>query len=708
MSEFGIACNDWRRLAEEIRRHDALYYQFDKPIISDGEYDSLRRKLEDLEKQYPELATPDSPTQKVGAAPLEKFAKVRHSVPMLSLANAFSEEDVREWDARNKKFLGLPEDFEIAYVCEQKIDGLSFSARYEGGKFVLGLTRGDGEVGENITDNLATILPKELKGDFPKILEVRGEVYMSHKNFAELNAILSDGEKFANPRNAAAGSLRQKDASITASRKLSYFVYGIAENSVIPAQAGIFINAHKDSRLRGNDSYINCMNKLKTFGFNIIPQETAISIENLLNNYNKTIKNRANLAYDIDGLVYKINNLELRKRLGEVARAPRWAIAHKFPAEQAVTTIEAIDIQVGRTGALTPVARLKPITVGGVVVSNATLHNEDEIERKDIRVGDWVVVQRAGDVIPQVVSVDVARRIAGAEKYKFPEICPVCGSHAVREEGEAARRCTGGLTCPAQSVERIRHFVARGALDIEGLGEKQIQAFWEAGLIKNIADIFALKDKAEEISAREGWGKKSLENLLSAIEKSRFVALDKFIFALGIRHIGEVTAKLLAREYVSADAWLSAMKSLMTDDRLQMTSEDNPSSSAIRHPLSEIKNIHGIGEIVAQSLADFFAEAHNVEIVEKLIGILKIADVQAPTNLDSKVAGKMVVFTGTLEKMSRGEAKERAENMGAKVASSVSAKTDFVVAGADAGSKLKKATELGVKILSEDEWLALQ
>jgi len=700
MTDLENAKQDWQKLAEEIRRHDALYYQFDKPIISDTEYDALRRKLEDLEKQYPELQTPDSPTQKVGFAPLEKFAKVRHSVPMLSLANAFSEEDVREWDARNKKFLGLAEDFEITYVCEQKIDGLSFSARYDGGKFVLGLTRGDGEVGENITDNLATILPLELNGDFPKILEVRGEVYMSHKNFAELNSSLSDGEKFANPRNAAAGSLRQKDATITASRKLSYFVYGIAENSVMPAEAGI----HQEEKL---DTSVRWYDKIKNLGLQIIEYDNASSIGNLLTNYNNTIKNRANLDYDIDGLVYKVDDLELRKRLGEVARAPRWAIAHKFPAEQAVTTIEAIDIQVGRTGALTPVARLKPITVGGVVVSNATLHNEDEIERKDIRVGDWVVVQRAGDVIPQVVSVDVARRPEGAEKYKFPEICPVCGSHAVREEGEAARRCTGGLTCAAQSVERIRHFVARGALDIEGLGEKQILGFWEAGLIKNIADIFALKDRAGEISAREGWGKKSLENLLSAIEKSRFVALDKFIFALGIRHIGEVTAKLLAREYVSADAWLSAMKSLMTDDRLQMTNEDNSSPSAIRHPLSEIKNIHGIGEIVARSLADFFAEAHNVEIVEKLLQILQISDVQASTNIDSKVAGKTVVFTGTMEKMSRGEAKERAENMGAKVASSVSAKTDFVVAGADAGSKLKKATELGVKVLSEDEWLEL-
>ncbi|MEK6746087.1 MAG: NAD-dependent DNA ligase LigA [Pseudomonadota bacterium] len=654
----------WQKLAKEIRHHDALYYQQDRSIISDAEYDKLRRELEGLEKKFPQLQTQDSPTQKVGAPPLEKFAKVKHSMPMLSLNNAFSEEDVREWDARNKKFLGLSDDTKIAYAIEEKIDGLSFSARYENGKFVLGLTRGDGEVGENITDNLSTILPLELENNPPKILEVRGEVYMSHQNFNELNLSLADEEKFANPRNAAAGSLRQKDASITAGRKLGYFVHGVGESSFVTHSA------------------IGLMEKIKDWGFKAIQEKKAENVDDLLSYYLKLQESRGHLPYEIDGVVYKIDDLELRKRLGEVARAPRWAIAHKFPAEQAVTVIESIDIQVGRTGALTPVARLKPITVGGVVVSNATLHNEDEIARKDIRVGDTVVVQRAGDVIPQIVS---ATRKIETPKYIFPDICPVCGSHAVREEGEAARRCTGGLRCEAQLVERIRHFVSRGAMDIEGLGEKQIQAFWNDGLIKNVTDIFTLAEKSDEIEKREGWGKKSLENLLAAIEKSRDVTLEKFIYALGIRHIGEVTAKLLAREYSNAGNWFAGMRNLDAE-RLQ--------------------NINGIGGVVAKSLADFFAENHNAEIVEKLLTQLRVMDAKKIES-NSPVAGKTVVFTGTLVKMTRAEAKERAETLGAKVASSVSAQTDFVIAGADAGSKLKKATELGVRVLSEDEWLEM-
>ncbi len=677
------ANRQWKKLAAEIRHHDALYYQQDRPVISDAEYDSLRRELENLEKQFPELQTPDSPTQKVGAPPLEKFAKVKHSVPMLSLNNAFSEEDVREWDARNKKFLGFDEGAKIDYIYEPKIDGLSFSARYENGKFVQGLTRGDGELGENITENLATVLPRELKGNPPKILEVRGEVYMSHANFADINATLSDDEKFANPRNAAAGSLRQKDANITASRKLSYFVYGWGEMS----------------ESLGN-SHMQIMTKLKDYGLELILGRLTFKILNIpalasdiphfLDIHQKISKGDIKLDFDIDGLVYKVNKLELRERLGEVARAPRWAIAHKFPAEQAVTVVEAIDIQVGRTGTLTPVARLKPITVGGVVVSNATLHNQDEIERKDIRVGDTVVVQRAGDVIPQVVSVDVSKRPAHSHKYIFPDVCPVCGSHATREEGEAAIRCTGGLLCEAQLVERIRHFVARGALDIEGLGEKQIQAFWNDGLIKNVTDIFSLKEKAADIEKREGWGKKSLDNLLNAIETARNVSLEKFIYALGIRHVGEVTAKLLAREFSTDKNWFAAMKELPTNAEIS----------------AQVQNINGIGGIVAQSLSDFFAEEHNVEIVEKLVAELNIADAKVASG-NSQVSGKTVVFTGTLVKMTRAEAKERAENLGAKVASSVSAKTDFVIAGADAGSKLKKAAELNVKVLSEDEWLEL-
>ncbi len=665
----------WQKLAQEIRHHDALYYQQDKPIIADSEYDKLRRELEELEKKFPQLQTPDSPTQKIGAAPLEKFAKVKHSVPMLSLSNAFSEEDVREWDARNKKFLGLGEDDKIFYVCEQKIDGLSFSARYENGKFVLGLTRGDGDVGENITDNMRQIIgfPSVLKMENPpKVLEVRGEVFMLHQVFEQLNENRrKNGEQeFSNPRNAAAGSLRQLDPQITYDRNLTYFIYGWGELS---------------DDIKSGSTHSLFMLKLQSFGFRIVPhfpskQTIMADLENALDYYKKLFQDRVNIHHDIDGLVYKIDDLELRKRLGEIARAPRWAIAHKFPAEQAVTVLEGIDIQVGRTGTLTPVARLKPITVGGVVVSNATLHNEDEIARKDIRIGDTVVVQRAGDVIPQIVS---ATRKIDSAKYIFPDVCPVCGGHAVREEGEVARRCTAGLLCEAQLVERIRHFVSRGAMDIEGLGEKQIQAFWHDGLIKNVTDIFTLAEKSADIEKREGWGKKSLENLLVAIEKSRNVPLEKFIFALGIRHVGEVTAKLLAREYGSANNWLDVMKNL-DQERLH--------------------NIHGIGGIVAKSLADFFAENHNVEIVEKLLAQLNIADAKKIES-NSPVAGKTVVFTGTLTKMTRAEAKERAESLGAKVASSVSAQTDFVVAGDDVGSKLKKAKELNVKVLSEDEWL---
>lgn len=677
---FEDAKQRWQKLAQEIRHHDTLYYQQDRPVIADSEYDKLRHELEDLEKKFPQLQTPDSPTQKVGAAPLEKFAKVKHSVPMLSLNNAFSEEDVETFIVRIRSFLNISRDEELNILCEPKIDGLSFSARYENGKFVLGLTRGDGEVGENITDNLATILPEKLHGDFPKILEVRGEVYMSHENFAKLNEGLDDEEKFSNPRNAAAGSLRQLDSSITKKRNLSYFVYGWGEVS------NISILGDTQSRV---------MKSLAKLGITITPEEAFIGTDNIrfaLQKVSGNIENiwsiyqdvrdyvRNYLEFDIDGMVYKVDRLDYQKRLGEIARAPRWAIAHKFPAEQAVTVLEGIDIQVGRTGTLTPVARLKPITVGGVVVSNATLHNEDEIERKDIRIGDTVVVQRAGDVIPQIVS---ATRKTDTPKYEFPKICPVCGSHAVREEGEVARRCTGGLLCEAQLVERIRHFVSRGAMDIEGLGEKQIQAFWHDGLIKNVTDIFTLAEKSADIEKREGWGKKSLENLLVAIEKSRNVQLEKFIFALGIRHVGEVTAKLLAREYGSAKNWFAVMKEL-DQERLQ--------------------NIHGIGGIVAKSLADFFAENHNVEIVEKLLAQLNIADAKKIES-NSPVAAKTVVFTGTLTKMTRAEAKERAESLGAKVASSVSAQTDFVVAGEDAGSKLKKAKELNIQVLSEDEWL---
>jgi DNA ligase (NAD+) len=671
------------KLAAEIEKHNRLYYQNDAPIISDAEYDKLMRELEKLEQEFPILQTPQSPSQKVGAAPLEKFAKVKHKVPMLSLNNAFSEEEVREWDARNKKFLGLLDDKvtglkeQIAYYCEPKIDGLSFSARYIAGRLEVATTRGDGEVGENITENIQQVIafPSNLKGSYPEVLEVRGEVYMPRDTFNQLNENQeANGEAlYANPRNAAAGSLRQLDAEITKLRKLKYFVYGWGEIS----------------KPLGLTQY-DCIQTLLSFGFTTIEArrttgQRAETLQELMEFHGELLQRRASLSYDIDGLVYKIDNLEYQKKLGFVGRAPRWALAHKFPAEQAITMVEGIDIQVGRTGTLTPVARLKPITVGGVVVSNATLHNEDEIARKDIRVGDTVVVQRAGDVIPQVV--EVKSHAENSVAYIFPDRCPVCGSLAVREESEVARRCTGGLSCEAQLVERLRHFVSRGALDIEGLGEKQITAFWHDGLIKNAADIFTLHQKIDIIEKREGWGKKSADNLVVAIEAAKTVPLAKFIFALGIRHVGEITAKLLAKQYGSFAAWFAVMRLLPEN-------------------IEELENIGGIGPKVATSIADFFREPHNVGVVEKLAFHLRIADYEN-TTVQSAVTGKTVVFTGSLIKMTRDAAKATAERLGAKVASSVSAKTDYVIAGEDAGSKLKKANELGIKILNEDEWLEM-
>lgn len=660
------------KLAAEIRHHNKLYYQHDNPLISDAEYDKLMRELETLEKEFPILQTKDSPTQKVGAAPLEKFAKVKHKVPMLSLNNAFDEEEVREWEERNKKFLGTAAP--LYYVCEHKIDGVSFSALYEHRALVYVSTRGDGEEGEVVTENMLTIenFPKTLPPGAPDMIEVRGEVFMTHKAFASLNAQFEEDDRFANPRNAAAGSLRQLDSAVTASRPLSYFVYGWGAIS----DDAMFENSH-----------ITAIRKLREWGFRGLPQEghlylTGALLSRLLAYYESQLKIRAELPYDIDGLVYKIDDLELREKLGFVGRAPRWAIAHKFPAEQAITVLEGIDIQVGRTGTLTPVARLKPVTVGGVVVSNATLHNEDEIARKGVRVGDTIVVQRAGDVIPQIV--EVKSHAPHSKPYVFPDHCPVCGAFAVREEGEAARRCTGGLSCEAQLVERLRHFVSRGALDIEGLGEKQITAFWQDGLIKDAADIFTLHEKAGEIERREGWGKKSVDNLMAAIEKAKDVPLAKFIFALGIRHVGEITAKLLAKQYGSYQAWFDAMGEGSAD----------------------IENIDGIGPKVAAAIADFFKESHNTDVVKRLAAHLRIADYEN-VSVESAVTGKTVVFTGTLVKMTRDAAKATAERLGAKVASSVSAKTDFVIAGEDAGSKLKKATELGVRVLSEDEWLEM-
>ena len=670
------------RLSAEIRAHDARYYQQDAPSISDAQYDALRQQLEALEAAHPELVQADSPTQTVGAAVAEGFGKVTHRVPMLSLANAFSREDVEDFIARVRRFLELPEDANVALVCEPKIDGLSFSARFEHGKLMQAATRGDGTVGEDITANIRAVqgFPTTLQGA-PDVLEVRGEVYMRKDDFAALNAAQEAAGKkiFANPRNAAVGSLRQLDAAITAQRKLSYFVYSWGELSTPLA-----------------DTQHGSLSYLAGLGFHTNPRTVLCeSSDELVAHYEATQVERSALPYDIDGMVYKVNRLDWQRRLGQVARAPRWAIAHKFPAEQAVTRIEGIDIQVGRTGALTPVARLAPVNVGGVLVSNATLHNADEIARLDARVGDHVVIQRAGDVIPQVVSVrtDMPR---GTEAYMFPTECPACGSHAMREEGEVVVRCTGGLVCPAQALERLRHFVSRDAMDIEGLGEKQIETFLREGLIQSPADIFTLEVRDAQSLARlknrEGWGEKSALKLFAAIDAARGQSLPRFIFALGIRHIGEETAKLIARHYMSLAAWLEAMRALAAGD------------AATR---AELGSIDGIGDTVLNTLSAFFAEVHNQQMLDALVAQLRIPDYQPVVRQDSVVAGKTVVFTGTLARLGRKEAKAHAESLGAKVAGSVSKKTDYVIAGADAGSKLKNAQALGVNVLSEDAWIKL-
>lgn len=670
------------RLSDEIRGHNLRYYREDAPTISDAEYDGLMRQLEALEAEFPQLVRSDSPTQKVGAAAGDGFAKVTHSMPMLSLTNAFSETDVAEFIQRVRNFLELNDDAPVELVCEPKIDGLSFAARFEKGRLVQAATRGDGEVGEDITANLKQVngFPHQIHGA-PDVLEVRGEIYMRKDDFAALNAAQAAAGKkiFANPRNAAAGSTRQLDPAITAQRRLSYFVYGWGELSE-PL----------------GDTQFAVIEKLKTFNLTVNDDtKRCDSLAQVMQHYGYARDHRAALAYDIDGYVYKVNRLDWQRRLGQVARAPRWAIAHKFPAEQAVTVVEGIDIQVGRTGALTPVARLAPVNVGGVLVSNATLHNADEIQRLGVRVGDTVVIQRAGDVIPQVVKVrdDLPR---GAQDYAFPEICPACGSHAVRDAGEVVVRCTGGLICPAQALERLRHFVGRNAMDIEGLGEKQIAMFMEEGLIKTPADIFTLQARDAEgltrLKNREGWGEKSATKLFAAIDDARSRSLPRFIYALGIRHIGEETAKLLAKHYSTLDAWFDAMEAIARGD------------AAV---IQDLQSVDGIGQTVIDALQAFFAEPHNRDMLAALQQQVRI-DAYAPVvRTDSAVAGKTVVFTGTMSRLGRKEAKAHAESLGAKVAGSVSGKTDYLIAGADAGSKLKNAQALGVQVLSEDEWIAL-
>jgi DNA ligase (NAD+) len=673
-----------KRLAGEIARHDKLYYQKDAPEVSDAAYDALRRRNAAIEKRFPDLMRADSPSQRVGAAPSGGFAKVRHPHAMLSLDNAMNEEEVREFFKSVRNFFRAPEDVKrvepetIAVMAEPKIDGLSASIRYEKGKLVLGATRGDGVTGEDITANIKTLasVPKELKGrDWPGIIEVRGEVYMEHPGFFALNKEREkeDEPVFANPRNAAAGSLRQLDSTITAKRPLKFFAYAWGETD------RPFAKTHEEA--------LKC---LKSWGFTVDPHSKLCrGVEAVLAFHRDMAAKRAQLPYDIDGVVYKVNDLDLEERLGFVSRAPRWAIAHKFPAERAQTLLKKIRIQVGRRGTLTPVADLEPITVGGVVVSHATLHNEDEIKRKDIREGDTVVIQRAGDVIPQVVEVVQDSGHEKRARFKFPHECPECGSSAVREEGEAAWRCTN-IACPAQAVERLRHFVSRNALDIEGMGDKHITEFWRDKLIRNPADIFRLKP--EQLEEREGWGELSARKLIAAIDARRNISLDRFIYALGIPQVGESTAKLLARHYRSFKAWRKAM-----------TAAKDKSSEAWR----ELNDIQNIGEDTAADIVGFFAEKHNQKVLDELESEMRVNDFHAPSAGNSPLAGKSIVFTGTLEGMSRPEAKARAEALGALVASSVSAKTDYLVVGADPGSKAKKAKELGVKILGEEEWLKL-
>jgi len=676
------------RLGEEIGAHDRRYYADDAPTVSDADYDALRRRYEAIEAAFPEFATPDSLTKKVGAAPSEKFAKVRHRVAMLSLGNVFRDVEVADFVTRVRRFLGFGPEAPLAVTAEPKIDGLSCSLRYVKGELVEAATRGDGFEGEDVTANVCTVgeIPKALAGAAPEILEVRGEVYMTHLDFAALNARRAQGGKtlFANPRNAAAGSLRQLDPAITAGRPLHFFAYAWGEVSTLPASTQMgMIAAFKDCGLPVNPLIVLCH-----------------SADELIAHYRRIEQMRARLGYDIDGVVYKVDSLALQNRLGFVSRSPRWAVAHKFPAEKATTVLRAIDIRVGRTGALTPTARLDPVTVGGVVVSNATLHNEDEIARKDIRIGDTVTVQRAGDVIPQVLGPILDKRPKNSKPYVFPSTCPICGSAAVREidpktgTADVVRRCTGGLVCAAQAVERLKHFVSRNAFDIEGLGEKQIEQFFRDGLIKTPADIFALKARdarsLQKLKDREGFGETSVQNLFRAIEERRTIPLNRFIFALGIRHVGETNARRLARYFGSFEA-------------LRSTGRVATEGSEAR---AEINNIEGFGEVVAEAIADFFAEKHNEDVLDALLAHVTPLPMEAIAST-SRVAGKTVVFTGSLERMTRDEAKVMAERLGAKVAASVSKKTDLVVAGPGAGSKLAKAAELGIETMSEEDWLRL-
>ncbi|MDE2005326.1 MAG: NAD-dependent DNA ligase LigA [Rhodospirillales bacterium] len=667
-------------LAAEIARHDRLYHQQDAPEITDAEYDALRARNAAIEARFPGLIRSDSPSRRVGAPPDGGFAKLRHAQPMLSLDNVFDAEGFAEFRARIRRFLGLAVETALHFVAEPKIDGLSINLAYERGHFVRGATRGDGTEGEDVTENLRTIraVPARLRGHAPDFIEIRGEVFITKADFLRLNAAQeAAGEKlFANPRNAAAGGLRQLDPAITASRPLSLFAYAMGEASEAPA------TTHHDY-----------LRRLKDWGFHVNPLSRLLANEDDAAAFQAEMaEHRAGLAYDIDGVVYKVNELALQQRLGFVGRAPRWAVAWKFPAEQARTVLRAIRIQVGRTGALTPVAELDPVNVGGVLVARASLHNEDEIARKDIRVGDTVIVQRAGDVIPQIVAIVAERRPHDAEPYHFPDHCPVCGSLAPRPPDEAVRRCTGGLTCPAQVVERLIHFASRLAFDIEGMGEKTVTEFHDAGWLASPADIFRLAAREAEIAAREGWGEVSARNLIRAIDSRRAIPLDRFIYALGIRRIGERNARLLARHYGGFEEWRAGMLAARVV------------GSEARETLGSIV---GIGPAIAEELVEFFAEPRNLATLDDLAAELTILPAAEAAAASGPFAGKILVFTGTLETMTRPEAKARAEALGARVTDSVSKKTDFVIVGAEAGSKARKAAELGVRVLTEAEFQAL-
>lgn len=667
-------------LAKEIEKADIAYYQNDAPYLDDAAYDKLRRLNDALEAKFPALIRNDSPSKRVGAMVKSEFKKVELSVPMLSLADIFSEEELKDFIMSIKRFLNSSDD--IIFTSEPKMDGLSFSALYVNGIFTRGSTRGDGKIGEDITENLKAIrgFPLFLNKEAPEVFEVRGEVFMSKADFLALNQKNEEEHKktFANPRNAAAGSLRQLDTRITKERRLSFLVYTWGEVSEIRWK-----------------SQVEFLEYVKELGFPVNPYNKVCRNEQeLLDSFETLMENRADLPYDIDGIVYKVNDLELQKRLGFLTRTPRWAIAHKFPAEQAITRLNNIRVQVGRTGALTPVADLEPVNVGGVLVSHATLHNEDEIKRKDIRIGDMVIIQRAGDVIPQVVSVLTEKRSTELPEFQFPTVCPECGAHAIREEDEAVRRCTGGLSCPAQAVERLKHFVSREAFNIEGLGDKVIDEFYKEGIIKTPYDIFTLEERnkpADLFSAsqslnlenREGWGKKSVSKLFDAISKSKSISLQKFIYALGIRQVGTATAYLIAKHYHTFTAFMSAM---------------------VQQDLQLLVSIDGIGPAMAKDIVEFFKEEHNLTVINDLLSVISIEEFEGIANTTSEIFGKTIVFTGTLTTLTRSEAKSKALAFGAKVAGSVSTNTDYVIAGENAGSKLKKAQELGVKVITEEEF----